>query len=225
MTPSSYAARLAHVRRQAHIRRASACALVPERVLLMPLRPLTPATWSLLVGTDSAFVSGAPAIAADVRNFVLFHSPRFDPDFPRASAWVRFRAHWALERALVPGRARLRSDARAGVRALRLQQAIAEIRAIVDDTFADVPMPEERAACEPPRLAASLEAQFLDLFAARYPAWPLPQPIRHTPIRILTQLARCIDRAPYFDRGEARLDAAYLAELNPPSSQLSALSA
>ncbi len=210
MTDRDYALALIAVRRAAHQRRAAACALVPDRVLGRPLHPITPATWSLLVGTNSAFVSTGPATEADVRNYWLFHQPEFDADRPKAGPWVRFLAFWRLARALGPAK-----SAEAG-RALRLAQAIAEIRAIVDETFADTPMPGDRDPGAPPPLASALEPQFLDLFATRYAQWPLPRPIRHTPLRILTQLARCVDRATYFDRAEAALDEAYLRELNPP---------
>ena len=214
MTQRDYAIALMTVRRQSHVRRASACALVPDRVLGQALRPITPATWSLLVGTNSAFVSVGPALESDVRNYWLFHQPEFRADSPKAGRWVRFLAAFRLALVLVPY-GTLKAN-RAKVRAARLAQAVAEIRGVIEETFADTPMPGERDPGGPPAIAAALEPQFLHLFASRYAQWPYPQPIRHTPIRILTQLARCVDGAVYFDRAEAALDEAYLRQLNPP---------
>jgi hypothetical protein len=101
-----------------------------------------------------------------------------------------------------------------------LNRAILEIRQIVEDTFADCPMPGERDAGAPPRLAAALEAQYMHLFSCSFHFWPLATPIRHTPIRVLAQMARCLDRADYFDPEEARLDESYLSLLNRPAEEV-----
>ena len=96
-------------------------------------------------------------------------------------------------------------------------RACLDIHEIIDSTFLDRPgMSDE----ESKPLAASYEAQILDMFAREYAQWPLPQPMRHTPIKQLYQLARCIDRnyggnkALYHDAAESALDRAFLAVIN-----------
>lgn len=183
----------------------------------MAVNPITPATWSILVGIESPFITGGDANEQDVRNFVLFHLPEYDADRPKSGAWLRFLSRWRLECALLP--AKTPRAQRNHVRAHNILAAMSDVRRIVNETFADVPMPGDRDPLATPSLAASLEAQFLHLFASHYVQWPLATPIRHTPIRVLTQLARCIDRADYFDRAEAELDAEYLRALNPVKAE------
>ena len=145
-------------RRRSARRRSAAWASVPEDVLGLPLSPITPATFDLLHGTGNAFVSGHPPTLADVRNFILYHSPDFDPDHPTARFWPRFRISLRISAALCPPltpRAR-----RAAITAANLTRAITEIRAIVTATWADA-LPGNDDETAGPSLAACLHAQLV----------------------------------------------------------------
>lgn len=204
-------------RRRSARRRSAAWASVPEDVLGLPLSPITPATFDLLHGTGNAFVSGHPPTLADVRNFILYHSPDFDPDHPTARFWPRFRISLRISAALCPPltpRAR-----RAALTAANLTRAITEIRAIVTATWADA-LPGNDDETAGPSLAACLHAQLVDQVAREYHHWPLARPLRHTPLAQLFQLGRCSDRAhlggsaTYFDSEEAAIVRDYLITAN-----------
>lgn len=83
-------------------------------------------------------------------------------------------------------------------------QQIAEILA---ESFADAPPPTGTGS----GVGASLEAQFIDLFAREY-GWT-PERTSATPIRQLYQFLRCINRTD-FDADEARIIAEDLAAAN-----------
>jgi hypothetical protein len=225
MTESDLLSRIAAVRRTAGERRAAAWAAVPETVLGLDCRPITPATFDLLQGTRNAFVCGLPPVLADVRNFLLYHSPDFDPDAPTPRFWPRFRHDLRVSRALCPAFTPPRR--REAVRATRFFQAVQEIRAIVAATWADaLPANDDGADPLASGIAASLHAQLADMFARDYATWPMATPLRHTPLAQLFQLARCSERhhlgrsATYFDAAENAamrdfLIAANASALNP----------
>jgi len=212
-----YASALETARRTSARRRSTAWACVPEEVLGLPLSPITPATFDLLHGTGNAFVCGLPPVVADVRNFILYHSPGFDPDAPTPRFWPRFRLALRISAALCPPCTP--PHRRAPVQASRFLRAVEQIRAIVTETWADS-LPGNDADDTGPTLAAGLHAQLADLFGREYHHWPGVRPFRHTPLAQLFQLARCIDRhhlgrdAVYFDRAEAAILTDYLRTAN-----------
>jgi hypothetical protein len=216
MTPQDYLSERDRLREGAAQRRCEAWCARPERVLGMALEPITPARYSVLAGTENAFVCGGMPTLAQLNNFVWFCSPQFDPDKPLDS---RSRAPGVLaelRRRLIPRWTWRNRDV---VALANFRQAIDDVRAIMDSTFADA-MPARETPGERP-LAAAMEAQFLDRFANEYRFWPLDTPIRHTPLKMLFQLARCIDRRNagekdiYTDRSELSLDERFLRSLNP----------
>lgn len=210
-----YEALLRDVRSKASQRRAAAFAAVPDRVLGLPLAPLTPARFSILAGSGNAFVCGGAIEPADVRNFVWFLWPKFDPDAPTQSKRHRWWAMACLNSRFVSPFKLRKKSVTAG---RNYRQACAECKAVVDEAFADT-LPSRNEGNEKP-IAATLEAQLVDMFSREYPVWPMPLPVRHTPLKQLFQLARCNDRhylgekATYFDRDEARLDRMALDALN-----------
>ena len=188
--------------------------MVPETVLGMELVPLTPARYSVLLGTDNAYVTGRIPKEADLRNFIWFCSPRFNPDSPIASLrWKPF-VMWRLYRAM---RCYSWFKHSAHVITGNFFRACLQIHEIIDATFKDSP-PNGDDDSKP--LAASFEAQMVDVFSRQYQMWALPQPIRHTPIKQLNQLVRCIERRTlgaddtYFDREEHRCTLGFLGALN-----------
>lgn len=214
MTTIEHAKRIAKARADAHVRRASAWANVPETVLGIPLRPITPASASLLMGIRNAFIAGIPPIEADVKNFILFHSLDFDPLNPSPRFWKRLKIRVRTDKALCPWntpKARQK-----GIRATNFLRACQEIRAIVEETWADALPPDSDDGALPPAtvLMASLQAQLYHSFAKEYAFWPLPQAIEHTPLRQLFQLLRCADGA-YYNSEEIAADFELLRTVNP----------
>jgi hypothetical protein len=92
-----------------------------------------------------------------------------------------------------------------------LHLAGADIARLVDDAFADAPP----RAGRPGKPLATTEAYFIHEFAAAY-RWA-PERTRHTPLRQLVQLHRCIRAArgeDISDSGEERIWAEYLRAKN-----------
>ena len=215
-TIEEYQAQIAAIRMQAHKRRSEAWAMVPETVLGIELNPITPAIHSLLVGTGNAYFTGRIPKENDLRNFVWFCSPQFNPDTPllssRWKAWQMGKLNIAMRR----GKEKTKAE-RIIANFYRASLQIIEIR---QETFRNGAPPTESEEPAVP-LAASLEAQMLDMFAREYQQWPLPKPVRHTPIKQLYQLARCIDRrllgarAGYHDSDENDCTRNFLTGLNP----------
>lgn len=207
-----YQAQLAQIRSAAHKRRAEAWAMVPETVLGLELNPITPAIYSLLVGTGNAYLTGRVPKEADLRNFVWFCSPQFNPDKPTKTRW-RALQMWRLDRAMSAHSTR---TTRAERITENFYRACLQIHKIIDETFCDTPFPAE----ENTPVAASLESSFIDTFAREYMTWPLTRPVRHTPIKQLNQLSRCIDRRyagkddKYYDRDENIATAQFLGAMN-----------
>lgn len=213
-TIEQYQAAVDQVRRHSARRRTVAWASVPETVLGINLRPLTPAIYTALSGTGNAFLSDANPREHDLRNFVWFCSPSFNPDNPgRSAKWRR----WQMLRLRMALGKRRRGQSRSVAVMHNFASACAEVYAILDAAFADS-KPRVDGPSRP--IAASFEAQLVDSFAREYLMWPLPQPIRHTPIKQLMQMARCIDRRTlgaddkYFDRAENDTDRRFLEAIN-----------
>lgn len=214
-TIEEYHEAVKRVRQESAKRRTLAWANLPETVLGMELNAITPAILSILVSTENAFLLGERAGEHDLRNFVWFCSPLFNPDAPTFSLSKKplqmFRLNCALKR-----RSKWKQPKGQAVIS-NFVAACMDINQILSATFADgLPSGGDGTP-----LAASLEAQLIDSFAREYLAWPLPKPVRHTPIKQLFQLARCIDRvrcgeqARYFDPAESAVDKAFFAAINP----------
>lgn len=211
-----YQAQIALIRAGAHKRRAEAWAMVPETVLGIELSPITPAIHSLLVGTGNAYFMGRIPTEGDLRNFIWFCSPQFNPDSPIASLRWKWLQMWRIRKALRKGST---WKNRHQVVIHNFYKACLDIHEIIAATFKDgLPHVETEEPTEP--LAASLEAQLVDMFSREYKQWPLPAPVRHTPIKQLYQLARCIDRralgkeAKYYDADENRCTKQFLETIN-----------
>ena len=189
--------------------------MVPESVLGIELRPITPAIHSLLVGTGNAYFTGRIPTEGDLRNFVWFCSPQFNPDSPILSRRWRWLQMWRLGRALRKGSTRKNQEAVI----INFYRACLAIHEIIAGTFKDgLPNVETEEPMQP--LAATLEAQLIDMFSREYKQWPMPHPVRHTPIKQLYQLARCIDRralgkeAKYHDSDENLCTKRFLETIN-----------
>lgn len=179
---------LLEYRAQAALRRAAAFCDAPEYVLGIEVRPLTPASFSMLLATGSAFL-GRPTSAQefDVRNYLWFHSPLYAhcgvKDWrtrkTRALRRLSFELNqpWRKWVGLAPDVHRYMST---------LALAIAEITRLIEDAFADAPARSGR----PGKPIATLEAFFIHEFSVAY-GWS-PEKTRHTPLRQLVQLHRCI---------------------------------
>lgn len=187
--------------------------MVPETVLGIPLNPITPAIYSILLGTHNAYVYGRIPREADLRNFIWFCSQYFNPDKPISSLrwrpWVMCRLIWALHRTHIDVTHKFKTTA-------NFLKASLEINEIIESTFMDC-----AGVINPSSpLAASMEARMVDLFAREYRMWPLPKSIRHTPIKQLMQLARCVDRYHlgdgdvYYDRNENATTREFLEVVN-----------
>lgn len=216
-TIEEYQGQINAIRAQAHKRRAEAWAMVPESVLGIELNPITPAIYSLLTGTGNAYFTGRIPTGDDLWQFVWFCSPQFNPDSPVASLRWRWLQQWRLRTALLRGATwKTRNEAMTS----NFYRACLHIHEIIQNTFRDGAAIVEGEEPSLP-LAASLEAEVIDMFAREYQQWPLPRPVRHTPIKQLYQLARCIDRkrlgreAKYHDSDENRCTKRFLENLNP----------
>lgn len=190
--------------------------MVPESVLGIELKPITPAIHSLLAGTGNAYFTGRIPTEGDLRNFIWFCSPQFNPDNPILSLRWRWLQMWRLRRVLRKGST---WKNRHEVVVRNFYRACLAIHEIIAATFKDgVPNVETEEPTEP--LAASLEAQLVDMFSREYKQWALPTPVRHTAIKQLYQLARCIDRramgneAKYYDSDENLCTHRFLETIN-----------
>lgn len=191
--------KLDHYRRTAALRRAAAFAPVPDYILGLAVRPITPPVYSLLHAIGSPLVCGGAApLEGDLRNYVWFSSRWFTPR--------RWLARWLKPLVLFPLTLRLASgDVHRYHAALAL--ALFDLRQILDDLFADAPAGGRSLPGSPP----TLEAQLINTFATAY-RWP-PERTRSTPLRQLFQLLRCLDPEAR-DSGEAAVIADHLAEKN-----------
>jgi hypothetical protein len=203
-----YLPELTEYRQQCTKRRAEAFCDAPEYVLGIEVRPLTPATFSMLVATDSAFLMGGQPREHDVRNYLWFHSRLYA--HCGVQDWRRRKtaALHQLTAQLSPAwRRRLGLPAPVGRFVSVLTKAIVQIRLLVDEAFADSPPKSGR----PSKPIATTEAYFVHEFSLAY-HWP-PQKTSNTPLRQLIQLHRCIRSGrgeEISDDGEDRIWAAYL---------------
>jgi hypothetical protein len=194
-------------REAASRRRAAAFCDAPDYVLGQEVRPLTPRTFSMLVAVDCHFILGGRATEGDVRNYLWFHSPRWchagTPGWQRRKAmalrplFVELASPWRRRMGLPLDMARY---------AAALALAVADIRRIVEDAFADCPASGGDGAA-----IATLEAQLVAAFA-RELHWS-PEYTRNQPLRQLFQLLRCVRAArgeEINDRGEQEILAAHL---------------
>lgn len=169
-------------------RRAEAFCDVPDYVLGTEVKPLTPATFSMLYAMRSAFLfNSASATAIDVINFIWIHSPLHS--HTGVSGWRRrkrravcaftFEASqpWRKWIGLAPDLNRYEAV---------LNLACADIRRICEEAFADSPARSGR----PGKPIATLEAFFIHEFALAY-RWE-PERTRHEPLKRIIQLHRCI---------------------------------
>jgi hypothetical protein len=204
-----YSTRLLVARYQTSRRRAAAMCLPDDLVMGLYLRPITPASFSMLLATGNAFtLAGIEPRIADIRDYIWFHSSGFTTDLTRAKA-EKSAVMAKLERhALPPWRAwRYSRASRLSIRSMAYALAGNQIAEIVAESFADAPPPSSGGG----GVGASLEAQFIDLFAREY-GWE-PERISATPIRQLYQFLRCINPTDY-DADEARIIAEDLAAAN-----------
>lgn len=198
-------------RRAAGLRRSAACCPGPDTVLGLSCRPLTPATFSALHATGSRFIHGGQPMEGCVRNYLWFHSPLFRPAGEPGHARAKARALAPWQRLLHgPWWARpwLRHPHRYST---ALALATTDIAAHLEEAFADAPA----ASGRPGAPLASLEAQLIDLCAREY-GWPA-ETTRHTPLRLLFQLLRCLTAAKggdLSDPAESAILAAHLRAKN-----------
>jgi hypothetical protein len=214
----TYLPGLIEYRAAAAKRRAGAFCEAPEYVLGTEVRPLTPATFSMLYAVRSPFVVGRRQPGEhDVRNFLWFHSRLYGHcgvRFVGLRKWIALRKFsWQLS----PWWCRLfRLSAPVHRYVATMAIACAEIQGMVDDAFADSPP----AAGRPSRPIATLEAYMIHEFSASY-GWS-QEKTRHTPLRQLIQLLRCIRSArgvEISDEGEDLVWANHLERLNMKTAE------
>ncbi len=192
-------------------RRAGAFSDAPEYVLGTEVLPLTPATFSILFTVGSPFVCGGRPTELDVRHYLWFHSPLYShtgkPGWRERKKQALAKLEWELGG--WRWRFGLKPEQHRYVAGLAL--AVSEITQIVENTFADSPTPSGT----PGKPLATLEASFVHEFAMAY-KWK-PDETRHTPLKKLIQLHRCIRAGrgeEVRDDGEDRIQAEYLSKKN-----------
>jgi hypothetical protein len=199
---------LVEYRERAAKRRAAAFVEGDDEVMGQTVRPLTPATYSLLMAHGSHFLCGGIATEGDVRNYLWFHSPIYADN--RTPDW-QWRKKRTLRRATFefqqPWRKWIGQKPCPHRYQATLNIAVANIRGLVEEAFADA----APASGKPGAPLATLEAQLVHEFATAY-NWP-PEKTRQTPLRQLFQLHRCIRAArgeDVKDDGEQRILAMHL---------------
>jgi hypothetical protein len=201
-----YSMELLAARAEAAQRRSAAMCMEHDIIAGMYLRPLTPATYSMLTAIGSPFPVKGQAGSGAVRTYVWLHSDLFTTD-PRKADRARAKVFAELDRRIAPPWRRWRYS-RAGWQTLiaaGYAVAAAKIAEIFEVAFADAPPPGRKG----PTVGASLEAQFIDTFAGAYAQWPFPTSISNTPLRKLYQLLRCMNGGD-FNPDEAEIIAAEL---------------
>lgn len=203
---------LVEYRAAADVRRASAFCDVPEYVLGIEVLPLTPRTFSMLYAVKSHFIHGGQVTEGDVRNYLWFHSRLYAhcgvPDWQERKRQAlrvldrELNQPWRKFILMRPSLARYMAV---------LNLAIADIRGIIAEAFAD--SPPAYSSGETP--IATLQAQVIHLFSELY-GWA-PEYTSAMPLRKLFQLQRCIRAArgrPIEDRGEQEIIADHLRRKN-----------
>lgn len=198
-------------RRQTARMRAAAMVSDWDSVAGLRIHALTPRTHSRLVALGSPFLYGSAVVTqADVRDYLWAHWPDFADDETAGRSRAAFGARVAI--ALAPPWRRWRHSRTSWGHFVAAGYALAasEIRELVGVAFADSPPPRGDESSAP---VASLEAQFVDYFAALYQQWPLETQVRDTPLRVLYQLMRCQSGIDY-DAAEAEIIAEDLRKRN-----------
>lgn len=208
-------------RAEATRRRAAAFCDAPESVCAVPVQPLTPRTFSMLLAMGNRFICAtAGETLEDVVDYLWLHAA--DYTHTGVQGWsVRKRAHLApfMRQLTQPWRAGWRGAVWKLIRGRKAGShvehaaavmviAITEIRALVAEGFADT----TAATGNPGAPIATLEAHFIHNMATAY-GWDAER-TRNTPLKQLFQLDRCQRRAAgdaVPDRGEQALMAAHLA--------------
>lgn len=191
-------------RQQATIRRAAAMVRDFDLVLGVRVKAMTPATYSRLVVIGSPFLYRAAAGADAVRDYLWIHAETFDEEARNRAAFFR---DW--DRKTMPRWARWRYTRQTWHDRVATTYALAacEIAELVGIAFADEPPGGEGNTMA----GASLEAQFIDVFADAY-GWT-PERTRNTPLRQLFQLLSARSRTSY-DKDEAAVIAEELRVAN-----------
>lgn len=202
MTPTEKLQReIADHRASVSARRARAFIDCPDYVLGMPVRPVTPATWTMLQAVGSRLLTAATPLEGDIRNYLWFHSRLYMP-----TAWwtVPTFAKWgALFRFNTVLHQRSDVDWYAAV----IATAANEIRGILSDAIADAPTGGRSCAPGP-----CLEAQLIHFCGSTY-HWPAALTQR-TPLRRLFQLVRSALPANEDDEAERNIRFAHLRARN-----------
>lgn len=161
----------------------------------------------MLVAVDCHFILGGRATEGDVRNYLWFHAASWchagTPGWQRRKAMALRPLFCQLAS---PWRRRMGLPLDVPRYAAALALAVADIRRIVEDAFADCPAGGGEGAA-----IATLEAQLVAAFAREF-RWS-PEYTRNQPLRQLFQLLRCIRAArgeDINDRGEQEMLAAHL---------------
>lgn len=189
---------LAEYRAAAVKRRAAAFCDVPEDVLCIPVQPLTPRTYSMLLAKGNRFIVGGMPKIDDVVDYLWLHAANWT--HCGVDGWeLRKRQHLRplTVQLRQPWRRFLRLKPRAEHAAAAMALAIVDIKRIVDEAFADT----IAATGAPGAPIATLEAHFIHLMGVAY-QWA-PERTRVTPLKQLFQLNRCIRQA----RGDTVQDA------------------
>ena len=202
-------------RHDSAVRRAAAMVSDSDTILGFTVSALTPATYSRLLVVGSPFLYRQSGTDRDVRDYLWIHWPEFSLD-PRAKE--KFAR--ALQRRIAPAWLRWRHSRASWHDRTAALYALASLR--IADLCA-IAFADEGPARGGKHVSATLEAQYIDVFAERY-RWE-PERTRHTPIRQLNQLLNCINGSD-FDCSEAAVIAEELRAANEAAalnSQPSAL--
>lgn len=211
---TSLRSRIAAHRSEVAARRARAYVDCPDLVLGFAVRPVSPASWTLLHATGNRLVTGGTPLEGDLRNYLWFHSPLF--------ALSRHLTGWRLRLlkwvALLPFSILLHRRRDWHWYTATLALAGAEIKGHLHDALADAPVGNSDCAPGP-----CLQAQFEHWCALHY-GWA-PAITREQPLRQLFQLLRSAAKADDDDEGERQIRFAHLRERNAAhlNSQPSAL--
>lgn len=162
----------------------------------------------MLLAIGSRFICGGRPTEGDVRNYLWFHSPRYSHF--GVAGWQRrkARALRPLENALAnPWHRLVRRPLDRERYSVMMILAVSEIGSLVDEAFADCPADTGM----PGAPIATMEAQLIHRFAMDY-RWE-PERTRHTPLKQLFQLTRCIranNGEDVRDQGEIKILEAHL---------------
>jgi hypothetical protein len=150
-------------------RRARAFIDCPDYVLGMPVRPVTPSSWTMLHAVGSRLLTDETPLEGDVRNYLWFHSRLFtlSPFWAPVLKWVALLRFSAVLH-------RRRNDVEWYV--ATIATAINDIRGILSDALADAPTGGRSCAPGP-----CMEAQLVHFCASTY-GWSEASS-RATPLR------------------------------------------